>query len=101
VSEPTSPTGGLGHPITELWLWVSEHGPNDEGVVAVHVDHMGGWMPLLGADPSTQKWMRLFAEKYQPLSGLPFRLKRFQLVEVVDELPTKGTPPSGGIPYAN
>lgn len=95
-------SAGLGHPITSIWLWVAEHGPEDEGVFAVLVERMGGWMPLLGAEKQSLQWMRKFAETYQPQTGLPLRCKRFRLVEVVDELPatpTAGIPPSGTIPY--
>lgn len=64
--------------ITELYAFIAEESPEDEGLMAARTYQ--GWMPLVGADMNRVKSLSEVADEISALTGKPYKLLRFQLV---------------------
>lgn len=68
--------------ITEMFAFVVEESPGEEGIPAVHTER--GWMPLVGADMTRVDSIRGHAQRVADESGLDVRLVRFSVIEEVE-----------------
>lgn len=73
--------------VTELWAYVVEEFPGEEGVPAVPLH--GLMYPLFGADAERMKSMEKFAQMMADATGVKVELRRFSSVEVVKVLNPK------------
>lgn len=70
--------------ITQMFAWVIEETPGDEGVPAFM---MGGmWFPLMGADIARMESVREKAQEIATMKGKPVRLLKFTHMEEVEVL---------------
>lgn len=72
---PTSPAGGLGFEITELYVFAAVHADGDEGVIAAPLGD--AMMPLVAADRERLKILRPIARAIGEAAGMQVKLLRF------------------------
>ena len=67
--------------IDEMFAFVTEERPGDEGVMGFLSGAQGQWIPLVGADMERIESLRSMAMGIAQSMNLPLRLKKFKLVE--------------------
>jgi len=78
--------------ITELFAFVAEEGPDDEGVMGMLVPPPFGqkgphqWMPLLGADMDRIHALLPFAKQISAETGVKYKLLHFKLSGEIEDL---------------
>lgn len=72
--------GGNGIPLTEMWVWVTVHGPGDESITAVN------GLPMLAQQERVARMVQPLVEQAAQQGGKPQRLVRMTFAEVVDEV---------------
>jgi hypothetical protein len=68
--------------IEEIWAYVAEEKPGDEGVCAASTPM--GWMPLVGADKERIQSLKHVAQTVADSSGCSIRLVKFTVRTNVD-----------------
>ena len=61
--------------ITELFAFIAEEGPEDEGIIAMMVGDR--WMPMVGADMKRIESLRSIAQKIATIHGQKVILAKF------------------------
>lgn len=78
--------------ITELFAFVAEEGPDDEGVMGMLLPPSPGqqgphqWMPLLGADMNRIHSLLPHAKQIAAETGVKYKLLHFKLVGEIEDL---------------
>jgi hypothetical protein len=65
--------------ITELYAFLAEEAPGEEGVMAFWTGET--WMPMIGADMTRVESLLPLAEAISRATGKPSRVRRFVLRE--------------------
>ncbi len=72
--------------ITEVFAFIAEEGPENEGIVAMMVGDK--WMPMLGADMKRMESLRPIAQKIAGIHGQKITLAKFtNRVHIEDIVP--------------
>jgi hypothetical protein len=69
--------------ITQMFAFISEEGPEDEGVMGMMRNGM--WMPLVGADMKRVNTLIPIADQISALSGKPYKIIKFRIEEVIEK----------------
>lgn len=68
--------------IIELWAFVAEDSaPDDEGIMAMQMPGTEIMMPFVCADKKRMEELKPYAEYIKQLTGKPYKIKRFELIE--------------------
>jgi hypothetical protein len=67
--------GGNGERTEAVWMYLVQHGPDDEGLAAVQMH--GKWFPLIATTDDGLKSISALAQEAATESGLPIMLARF------------------------
>ena len=70
--------------ITEMWAFISEDHPDDEGIISMHT--IQGWMPLVGADQARIESFRSLVEDIARQRKIKVKLVRFSVREDIEEI---------------
>ena len=70
--------------IGELFAFIAEEGPEDEGIVAMMVGDK--WMPMLGADMKRIESLRPIAQKIATIHGQKIILAKFTTRTNIEEI---------------
>jgi len=70
--------------ITELFTFIAENGPEDEGITAMMVGDK--WMPMVGADMKRIESLRPIAEKMAAIHGQKVILVKFTIRTDIEEI---------------
>ena len=73
--------------ITEMYAFVAEESPGDEGVIGMTLNMPGvgpSFTPLVGADMDRVESLRPHAIQIGKMTGKKIRLKKFKLVDEED-----------------
>ncbi len=72
--------------ITEMYAFIAEDGPEDEGIVAMMVGD--GWMPMVGGDMARMESLKPIAEKIAGIHGQKIIIAKFtNRVHIEDIVP--------------
>ena len=74
--------------ITEVFAFIAEEGPENEGIVAMMVGDK--WMPMLGADMKRIESLRPIAEKMAAIHGQKIILAKFTTRTDIEEIKPNG-----------
>lgn len=69
--------------IRELFAFLAENGPGDEGLAAFR-DNVMGWMPMVCSDFDASERLKSIGRDLAAESGKPIRLVRFSVREVLE-----------------
>ncbi len=65
--------------ITEMFAFVAEESPGEEGIMGARAPN-GDWFPLVTNNMTTVSALRPAADAIAQVSGLPYRVLRFELI---------------------
>lgn len=81
ANQPTR--SGIGRPITELWAWVVDHGPNEQGEPDEGIFAMSGrgdmFLPAITADRKIAEMIGPGIQAMAKSMGVKVSLKKFAL----------------------
>lgn len=78
--------------ITEMWAWIAEKGPDEEGLPAF--EGPNGPIPLVSADRERMENVRDIAEDFARQHGMRVKLVRFHQMEVLEHIDPGARPGS-------
>lgn len=67
--------------ITELFAFVSEDGPEDEGIIGMKMPD-GTWYPFIGANMARVESLMPLADEIAAITGRPYKIMKFEMKEV-------------------
>ncbi len=70
--------------ITEMYAFIAEEGPEDEGIIAMIVGDK--WMPMLGADMKRMESLRPIAQNVATITGKKIILAKFTTRTNMEEI---------------
>jgi len=75
--------------ITEMFAFVAEEVPGDEGVMGFK-NHRGEWMPMVGADMERVSSLIPMADEIAKILNLKYRILKFELVGQINPDEVRG-----------
>lgn len=70
--------------VTELFAFVAEEKPGDEGIMGILVG--GNWTPMIGADMNRIHSLKPIADQISKEAGTPYKLLHFKLDGEIKDL---------------